>query len=145
MQTIDEQARDLGTRWVQAEQSGDSATLDALSTDDFTLIGPLGFILDKQQWLDRYRDGNLVTRSLTWDDLSVRDYGSTAVVIGRHTQEAEFRGRRTDGEFRATHILVQRTGRWLLAGIQLSPIGALPPFAAAPAQAAPVHQEGDAR
>ncbi len=144
MQTIDEQARDLGHRWAQAEQRGDAATLDALSTDDFTLIGPLGFVLDKQQWLDRYRGGSLVTRSLNWDELSVRDYGGTTVVIGRHTQQAEFRGHRADGEFRATHILVQRDGQWLLAGIQLSPLGALPPFAAAPAQAAPQHPEGDA-
>jgi hypothetical protein len=40
------------------------ATLDALTTDDFTLAGPAGFVPDKQQWLERYRHHDLVTHSL---------------------------------------------------------------------------------
>jgi catechol 2,3-dioxygenase-like lactoylglutathione lyase family enzyme/ketosteroid isomerase-like protein len=114
--------RQLGQQWADAEQRGDTDTLDALTTDDFILVGPLGFVLDKPQWLQRYRTGGLVTRSLTWDDTTVRDYGDTAVVVGRHTQRAEFRGTPVDGSFRATHIVVRQRGTWLLAGIQLSPI-----------------------
>jgi hypothetical protein len=80
-------------------------------------------VLNKQQWLDRYRTGALVTRSLTWDEVAVRDYGSAAVAIGRHTQEAAYQGHPSDGSFRATHIAVLEGGRWLLAGQHLSPIG----------------------
>lgn len=32
------------------------------------------------------------------------------------------------------HVLLRREGRWLLAGIQLSPIGGPPPFVAARTQ-----------
>lgn len=113
---------ELGQQWAAAEQRGDTDTLDSLTTDDFTLVGPLGFVLAKPAWLERYRTGGLVTRSLAWEDTAVRDYGDTAVVVGRHTQQAEFRGGPVNGSFRATHILVRRDGRWLLAGIQLSPI-----------------------
>ena len=112
----------LGQQWADAEQHGDTDTLDALTTDDFTLVGPLGFVLRKPAWLERYRTGGLVTRSLTWDDTTVRDYGDTAVVVGRHTQRAEYRGTPADGSFRATHVVVRQHGRWLLAGIHLSPI-----------------------
>lgn len=126
----DEAIRELGRRWAEAEQRGDTAALDAMSTDDFTLVGPLGFVLDKQQWLDRYRTGAFVTQSLTWDDVSVRDYGDAAVAVGRHTQQAQYQGQPADGSFRATHIMVRRGGRWLLAGQHLSPVGGPPPFAA---------------
>ena len=125
-----EQIRALDERWAEAEERADVATLEALTTDDFTLVGPLGFVLDRQQWLQRYRDGDLVTRSLRWEDVEVREYGDVAVGIGRQTQEVSYRGTPADGSFRATHVAVRRDGRWLLAGMHLSPIGGPPPFAA---------------
>lgn len=117
---------DLGRRWAAAEQQGDHETLDTLAVDDFTLVGPFGFILTKQQWLDRYKNGDLVTSHLEWRDVSVRDYGTVAVAIGVHAQRAAHRGRASDGSFRATHIAVQESGEWKLAGIHMSPMGAPP-------------------
>ncbi|MFU8854816.1 nuclear transport factor 2 family protein [Micromonospora sp. SL1-18] len=121
---------ELGQRWAEAEQRADIEALDALAVADFALVGPLSFVLDKQQWLDRYRTGNLITASLTWDDVAVRSYGDTAVAIGIHTQQASYRGQPSNGQFRATHIAVRSGGRWQLAGIQLSPIAAFRPPAA---------------
>ncbi len=94
---------------------------------DPTTTEILGFVLDKQQWLERYRTGDLITSALTWDEVTVRSYGDTALAIGRHTQQASYRGQPSDGQFRATHIAVRTAGRWQLAGIQLSPIGAFRP------------------
>lgn len=122
----------LHRRWVDAEQRGDTDTLAALTTDDFVLVGPVGFVLNKQQWVDRYRSGDLVTNSLDWHDTQTRNYGDCAVVVGIHSQKAAYRGKPVDGDFRSTHIAVRRDGQWLLAGIQLSPIGAPPGFAQNP-------------
>jgi ketosteroid isomerase-like protein len=135
--SAEEGVRQLGRRWADAEERGDSDALAALTTDDFVLVGPLGFVLDKQQWLDRYRTGDLVTKSLDWQDVEIRDYGDCAVAVGVHTQQAAYRGTPVDGEFRATHIAIRRDAQWLLAGIQLSPIGAPPAFAQNPPQGNP--------
>jgi ketosteroid isomerase-like protein len=124
---------ELTQRWAMAEIAGDASTLDALAVDDFTLVGPVGFVLNKQQWLDRYRQGDLLTRSLSFEDTTTRVYGDAAVTIGRHRQEAEYRGHPANGEFRATHIAVLDGSRWLLAGEHLSPIGP-PPFAGPPSE-----------
>jgi ketosteroid isomerase-like protein len=130
MPTTDDQIRELGRRWARAEQQGDAEALDALSADDFTLVGPVGFVLSKQQWLDRYRTaGGLAIESLDWDEVQVREYGDTAVAVGVHTQRGELSGRPIDGTFRATHIAVRRGDDWVLAGMHLSPIGGPPPFA----------------
>lgn len=119
-----------GARWAEAEQRGDVDALDALTTDDFTLVGPVGFVLDKQQWLGRYRSGAFRTDSLSWDEVTVRDYGSAAVAIGKQTQRAEFQGQRADGEFRTTHVFVTDGDRWLLAGVHVGMLGGPPPFPA---------------
>lgn len=126
MSTID-QIRDLGERWTDAERRADIAALDGLAHDTFRLVGPVGFVLDKQQWLGRYRSGAFVTRALSWTDLDVRDYGETAVAIGVLEQEAEFQGQPSNGKFRVTQILVRDGEGWRIAGLQYSPIGAFAP------------------
>jgi ketosteroid isomerase-like protein len=138
--STEDDIQQLEQRWAEAEQRGDIETLAGLTADDFTLVGPLGFVLDKQQWLARYRGGDLVTKALNWHDAKIRNYGECAVVIGVHSQKAAFRGNPVDGEFRSTHIAIRREGQWLLAGIQLSPIGAPPAFTQNP-PASPEDQE----
>lgn len=124
----EEEIRELNQRWAQAEIRGDVDALDALAADDFRLVGPVGFVLDKQQWLDRYRLGDFVTASLRFEDVETRRYGDTAVSIGRQVQQAQYQGHPADGEFRTTLIAVRRGGQWRLAGCQVGPLGGPPPF-----------------
>ena len=120
--------RALSERWARAERTADTAELDALTTDDYTVVGPVGFMLTKQQTLDRYRSDTFVTHDLTYDEVDVRVYGDAAVSIGVHTQRADFQGNPVDGRFRSTHIAVRDGGTWRLAGMHLSAIGGPPPF-----------------
>jgi ketosteroid isomerase-like protein len=117
----------LDRRWTEAEVDGDTTTLDDLATDDFTLVGPAGFVLNKQQWLERYRGGGLNTRSLRFEEGPTRIYGDAAVTIGRWAQEAEYQDHQVNGEFRVTRLAVRDGSGWRLAGLHLSPIAAAPP------------------
>jgi ketosteroid isomerase-like protein len=122
--STEEQVREFGRVWAAAEERGDTVALAALATDGFRLVGPLGFVLDRDQWLARYDGGELVTEKLGWTEVEVRDFGGTAIAIGVHEQVATHRGNPVNGRFRATHVLVREDDRWRLAGIHLSPIGA---------------------
>jgi ketosteroid isomerase-like protein len=126
MDDVVTELEDFGKRWARAEIAGDVAVLDAMATKDFILVGPLGFILDKGQWLDRYSSGDFVTSALDWRDTQVRVFGECAIVVGVHDQEAAYRGQPNNGQFRATHILVRADGTWRLAAMHLSPIAAPP-------------------
>ena len=115
---------DFGRCWAQAERRGDVAALDDLLTDDFTAVGPRGFVLDKAKWLERYASGALVHDSFTWDEVKVRQYGRAAVAVGVQGQQSVFEGRDADGDFRITQTIVEVDGRWRLAAVHLSPTGA---------------------
>jgi hypothetical protein len=130
MSTTEDQVRDLVERWAAAEVAADTTVLDALACADFRLVGPAGFVLDKQQWLDRYRGGHLVTTSLAIDDLDTRACGPAAITIAVQTQQAAYQGRPASGRFRVTAVAVPGErpgdGPWRLAGVHLSAIAAPP-------------------
>jgi ketosteroid isomerase-like protein len=113
--------------WAAAEQREDAAFLEGALTDDFVGIGPLGFMLTKEQWLGRYV-GGLTYESFAIDEMAVRLYGEAAVATCRQSQAGEFQGNDVGGTFRATLIFARGEGRWLLAGLHLSPIAGEPSF-----------------
>jgi Domain of unknown function (DUF4440) len=119
---------ELERTWTEAETRGDTDTLGALAVPDFRLVGPAGFVLTKEQWLDRYRQGELVTRELRFEEPSTLLYRDAAITIGRQVQQAEYQGHPANGEFRLTQIAVQDVAGWRLVGMHLSPIGGPPPF-----------------
>jgi ketosteroid isomerase-like protein len=104
--------------WAAAEQGNDAEALDGLLADDFVGVGPLGFVLSRDQWLARFGNG-LENRSFAVEDAQVRDYGSAAVVVGVLDQETSFRGGDNSGRFRLTLVAVQPADRWLLANAHI--------------------------
>ena len=121
-----DQVLELGQRWAAAERAADADALEPLLADDFLLVGPLGFTLDKTQDLGSRRSGDLRHDSLEWADVRVRVYGDAAVAVGAQTQRSTYQGGDASGRFRVTQIAVRRGGRWTVVGLHYSPI-AQPP------------------
>jgi ketosteroid isomerase-like protein len=117
-------------QWADAERRGDVEALDAILAPEFVGVGPFGFTLDREQWLGRFRSGDYVSNGLAFDEISLRLFGATALVIGRQLSEATYQGRPTGGRFRTTLVFVRRDGDWRLAGLQYSAIPDAPPVSA---------------
>jgi uncharacterized protein (TIGR02246 family) len=124
----EQEVRRLTDAWATAELHGDVAFLEKMLADDFVGIGPLGFMLTKQQWLARHQSGDMKYTAHTLDEISVRTYNEAAIVIGRLTQEATYRGNPMNAQVRTTLVFVQEQGQWRLANLQLSSIGQPPQF-----------------
>src|SRR5204863_689006 len=52
-------AEEAVAAWVAAEAGGDAATIGGLLSEEFTGVGPLGFVLSRADWLDRHASGAL--------------------------------------------------------------------------------------
>ena len=112
--------QELGREWAAAEVRGDVSALATMLADDFVGVGPLGFTLTREQWLDRHRSGDLVYEGITWEDVDIRLQDCAVVAIGLQTQRARYRGHSVDGPFRATQIYIRAGDRWQIEGVQLS-------------------------
>ena len=112
--------------WAGAELRGDTAYLERTLADDFVGVGPRGFTLSKEQWLERHESGKLRYESFGLDEVQVRPYGDAAVTVCRQSAEGVYEDEngRFDikEQFRVTLVFVRQRGSWLLAGLQLSPI-----------------------
>src|SRR5262247_3426158 len=104
---VTDQILGLGRRWAAAERAGDADALEPLLTDDFLGVGPLGFMLDKTQYLGSRRSGDLRHASLVWEDIRVRAYDNAAVAVGSLTQRSTYQGRDASGRFRVTQVAVR--------------------------------------
>lgn len=126
-QTIQE-IMDLTSAWTVAELHGDTTFLGNTLADDFIGIGPLGFLLTRPEWIARHQSGDLQYKAFNLDDINVRLYNDTAILIGHQTQDATYRGNSMPAQFRMTLVFVKRD-QWQLANLQLSSIGQPPQFA----------------
>jgi ketosteroid isomerase-like protein len=124
----EQQVARLADAWAAAEVRADTAFLERTLADDFIGVGPLGFMLNKQEWLARHQSGDLKYDALDLDEVTVRVYGEAAIVIGHQVQSAAYRGNSIPGQFRITLVFVYQQGQWRLASLHLSPIGQPPSF-----------------
>jgi ketosteroid isomerase-like protein len=114
-------ALDLVQRWAAAEQQNDAGLLGELLAGDFTGVGPLGFVLTREQWLARFRNG-LVSRAFAVEDPQARDNGTAVVVVGVLAQETSWQGGDNSGRFRVTLVAARPADRWLVANVHIGPL-----------------------
>lgn len=114
-------------QFAKAEQNADADALEGLLAAEFRGVGPLGFVLTKEQWIGRYRSGALVPTAFELRDTEVRQFGDTAIVLAVQRQEGSYNGHPANGEFRATLVLTRQGDGWVLAHCHLSgPLGPPP-------------------
>jgi hypothetical protein len=126
MENPEKELLQLANSWIDAEKSGDSQFLEDTLTDDFIGIGPLGFMLSKNEWIERHKSGDLKYESLDLKETSMRVYNDAAILVGRQEQKAAYKGNIINAQFRISLVFVIQSEKWKIAGLQLSAIGQPP-------------------
>ncbi|WP_433455103.1 nuclear transport factor 2 family protein [Streptomyces sp. CA-142005] len=103
------------TRSAQATR----APSNPCSTRDFLAVGPYGFLLDREQWLQRFSGGLQYTAFEFTPDTDVRYIGGSALVIGTQTHQGTHAQQAVDGSFRVT-LVFAGDPQWQLAAVHLS-------------------------
>ena len=119
----DEQAvRELLNEISAALGRADTAALDRIYADDYTLVNEFGVLTTKAPRLAAIKSGELKYESVGFDEVNVRLYGNTAVATYRVTSKGQSKGQEFGGQFRATSTYVKMKGRWQLVAAQVTRI-----------------------
>ena len=108
--------------WTTAFLQLDLATIEQLMADDYTIIQPEGAVWDKAKTLASLRSEQRHWDAASSDELSVRLYGETAIVIGRWTAKGVNHGQAFDYQARYQAVWVKRAGRWQIVADQSTEI-----------------------
>jgi len=108
--------------WAEARVKGDSSYTRRVEANDCTIVWPDGSIVNKQQDLQTMT-GDIVFTEFKIDDLRVRLYGDTGIVVAQGTIRAHKRKQDLlGGKFVWTDTFVKEGGEWKVVGSQITPI-----------------------
>jgi ketosteroid isomerase-like protein len=107
------------SEWTAAELAGDAETLATLLTDDFCGVGPLGFVVPRPAWLDRYGQG-LGYEQFNLEEIQIRIYNDVAVVTARINERGTYQGQPLPEVLRATVVIASDSEALRLAAVHMS-------------------------
>jgi ketosteroid isomerase-like protein len=102
-------------------QKKDQAALKGLLADDFEIWMPNGDALATEDWLPAVLS-KFNLKSFRISQMSVRDFGDTAIVKFMRSQKADFRGKDESGEYFVVDVWRKAGDSWQLSDRYVSKI-----------------------
>jgi len=118
---VEQQLRQMNDDWVKAMVRRDAEALDRIMAHDFFFTYPMEGD-DKSQFIADVMSGDLAIEHITRDHVSVRIFGSTAVLTARDTAKWLYKGRELEGHYKIIHVYSERDNRWQLVAVQACPM-----------------------
>jgi ketosteroid isomerase-like protein len=118
---IEQLLRQMNQEWVKALSTRDGPILDRLMSDDFVFSYPLEGD-DKAQFIADCVSGDLTVKQIQRDQISVRVFGSTAILTARDSTTWFYHGRELSGQYKILNVYSKRDGEWKLCALQACPI-----------------------
>ncbi len=121
---IEKELLKLQREWLDAYQKHDAAALERIEADDFILTESDGKLTTKAEDVESVKNAKPPQPDDAFDveDVMVRVYGDTAILIGRVILKYRNRGQIVVERYRYTDTYLKRGGRWRVVASQLTRI-----------------------
>lgn len=110
--------------WDEAMVSNDAAAIGRFMGEEWVIVGQDGSITGKDHFLSLVASGDLTHDVMTSEDMHLRMYGETAIVITRGVSGGAYKGQPFREVERASNVFVLRDGRWVCVLTHLSRLAA---------------------
>ena len=108
--------------WDRAMTTNDAEVIGRFMAEEWLLVGTDGSINGKGGFLSLIASGDLTHDVMTSDDLILRIYGDSAILIAKGVSGGTFKGQAFREVERSTNVFVRRNNGWICVMTHLSKI-----------------------
>ena len=110
--------QNLHAKWMKAYDNGDGVTMDQIEMDNLVLVMPTGEVWPKTKPRGTSEPKLDPTTQRTLSDVSVRQFGDTAILTGTLTTKSK----EENSKAGTTVVFVRKGGQWKIASAQWSEV-----------------------
>jgi Domain of unknown function (DUF4440) len=115
---VKETVRSLQDRVNAALLESDWETLNDLVAPEARIIGPKGFMIDRDEWIGVHQGSEYQQVRLQPTETDLRTYDRAGIRVDIVDSECIYKGETHAGRFRVTQVWVSDHDRWQLAAVQ---------------------------
>ena len=104
----------------RAVETNDADALGAVVADKLQYTNQLGEVINKSQWQDHVRSGELKMLTIRHQVDGIQFFGNTVVLTGTSMSTVLFHGKKSEGPRKYTRVFVKQNGRWQLVAQHVS-------------------------
>ena len=105
-------------QWADAILRRDAAALNRILADDLRYVHGNASVQNKKEFLDALKSGDLAYHTFDFQEVDVRVFGDTAVVMSKPRMSITMNGQEQKFEARFLRVYVKRQGTWQLLAHQ---------------------------
>ena len=121
---VEEELIAVAMDWDGTMVQNDADAIGQYMAEDWTIVGPDGTMSDKGTFLSLVRSGALSHDVMSSEDIRIRVYGDTAVLLARGVSGGSYQGQPFREVERSSNVFVRQDGRWRCVLTHLSRLGA---------------------
>jgi len=110
----------LKREWGKIYVSRDRAALEKMLAREYGVTGDDGVKTSREELLANFERGETIYESTSYDDVSVKIYGSVAIISGRGTVKGRRKNVPFHTQYFSTNVFVKRDGRWQAVATHIS-------------------------
>lgn len=122
MTTATDTVRVLQDQVNVALLGSDWETLTNLVSADARIIGPRGFIIDRDTWIGVHQETQYEQVRLEPSETEVHTYGNAGIRVDVVASECRYQGQTITGRFRVCQVWAIDRQRWQLVAVQYTSV-----------------------
>lgn len=111
----------VSAEWEAAMIANDAEAIASFMADEWVIVGETG-TTTRDDYLAVVASGDLTHETFRSEILSVKQYGDTAVAMGRVRNNGHWQGHAFSADEWTTDVFVRQEGRWLCVHSQITAV-----------------------
>jgi ketosteroid isomerase-like protein len=120
-ETMIEELSGVCRQWDKAIADNNLPEIEKYMADDWVIVGTEGGISPKSRFLDFIKSGDLLHNGMDFEDINIRVYENTGVVVSRGTSSGTYKGEGFSYFEWSTNVFIRKDEQWLCVLTMLTP------------------------